>query len=624
MNPLLKRLAIVPIIAAIVVSGLVIADGSDASGTDGSLHTLTFAPNGAEGSRVSWSVLHENSVKLPTNLFARDGYVLTGWSTSSSGTGTFGSLTVSSDTVLYAQWEKPSGEVKTSVPTTAEVGKNYSYSYSEYPVKDSQWAIILEGLSGRSSNLKCECPSWMNVECSIGVGKWSINISGTPSAPGNYIVKVWPAKYSDWTYWWSINIPSASDKKVSVTFDANGGTGSWAVEPGPVGTSVVLPSSGFTKEGYTLAAFSTSERGTTVYYPLGSVYTYTGSNAVMAAYYVADQGIVVFDANGGIADSGTSAYIVQTNGIVTMPSGGVTKSGHVLIGWKLSSDPDGKLYPKGYAYRMGAVSGTVTMAAAWATSGTPLVSAAFDPNGGTGGTMASVPSGTDVAVPVVGYTLPGYELAGWSTESDGSGVFYELGSSVVVSENTKLYAVWNENIVTMHSVIFVLNGGTGSVPSQSVADGSVASKPSDPSLEFYAFIGWQRIGDKTLYDFSAPVTSDITLRAMWVKMFSVTVSGTEVTVTLSPAFSGKSATVFWGTAQSVTSDSASHSYTAGSSGTLKVSCDGYAASAHYSIAPSVPTEEENHSDSEKTSVFEQYWWVAVVVVLALLMLRRFI
>lgn len=238
--------------------------------------------------------------------------------------------------------------------------------------------------------------------------------------------------------------------------------------------------------------------------------------------------------------------------------------------------------------------------------------------------MASVPSGTDVAVPVVGYTLPGYELAGWSTESDGSGVFYELGSSVVVSENTKLYAVWNENIVTMHSVIFVLNGGTGSVPSQSVADGSVASKPSDPSLEFYAFIGWQRIGDKTLYDFSAPVTSDITLRAMWVKMFSVTVSGTEVTVTLSPAFSGKSATVFWGTAQSVTSDSASHSYTAGSSGTLKVSCDGYAASAHYSIAPSVPTEEENHSDSEKTSVFEQYWWVAVVVVLALLMLRRFI
>lgn len=106
MNPLLKRLAIVPIIATIIISRLVIADGSDDSVTDGSLHTLTFVPDESKIPGVSWSVLHGNSIELPLRMR------------------TFYSLTVNSYTVLYIWREKLSDNFKTSVPTIAEVGKN--------------------------------------------------------------------------------------------------------------------------------------------------------------------------------------------------------------------------------------------------------------------------------------------------------------------------------------------------------------------------------------------------------------------------------------------------------------------------------------------------------------------
>lgn len=626
MDSLIKKLTIVSVVIALMACGtafIVSFDDADAAVEDGSLYKVTFMPNGAEGSQKVWHVLGGNPLELPTSLFSKDGYVLTGWSTSPSGTGSFGNIVVDSDKTLYAIWEKPTGDTKTSVPTSGEIGKEYRYTYSEYPVKDPQWALILEGLTGNSSKLKYECPSWMKIECSVGVGKWSISVSGTPTSSGNFIVKVWADKHTESTYRWSVNVPSESDLYHSVTFDAGSGEGSYAIESAPAGTAVILPSSGFAREGYTLVAFSTVERGTTVYYPLGSVFTIKNTDSIMTAEYESDKGIMVFDVNGGV--SNTNAYIVQTDGIVTLPSSGITKSDHVLIGWRPSTDPTGILYAPGYVYRMGSASGSMTMVAVWASSDTALNTVSFNANGGMGsasGSTASVPSGTDVAVPVVGYTLSGYELTGWNTERDGSGIYYGLGSSITIDSDITLYAVWNASSGNGHKVVFILNGGTGSVPSQYVNDGSAASKPSDPSLEFFAFIGWQRVGDKTLWDFSTPITSDTTLRAMWTKMFTLEISGNEVTVSLTSAFSGRYATVDWGDSSSFTSDKAVHTFADGSSGRISVSCDGYVSFAYYSVGstsePSVPDVPEQDGED-----IVDYWWVAVVVILTLFILRRF-
>ena len=70
-----------------------------------------------------------------------------------------------------------------------------------------------------------------------------------------------------------------------------------------------------------------------------------------------------------------------------------------------------------------------------------------------------------------------------------------------------------------YTVTFDTDGGN-KVANQSVAQGSKATKPSNPTKEGYKFVEWQLNGQT--YDFSKAVTSDIILKAKWEKVNTVT------------------------------------------------------------------------------------------------------
>ena len=63
-----------------------------------------------------------------------------------------------------------------------------------------------------------------------------------------------------------------------------------------------------------------------------------------------------------------------------------------------------------------------------------------------------------------------------------------------------------------YTVTFDSKGGSA-VTSQNVPEGGKVTKPADPTREGYTFNGWN-LGDQA-YDFSTPVTGDITLTAQW-------------------------------------------------------------------------------------------------------------
>ena len=65
-----------------------------------------------------------------------------------------------------------------------------------------------------------------------------------------------------------------------------------------------------------------------------------------------------------------------------------------------------------------------------------------------------------------------------------------------------------------YTVTFNSNGGTA-VDSQTVKYGELAVKPADPTRDGYTFNGWTLNG--TPYDFSSPVTGNITLVAQWTR-----------------------------------------------------------------------------------------------------------
>lgn len=63
-----------------------------------------------------------------------------------------------------------------------------------------------------------------------------------------------------------------------------------------------------------------------------------------------------------------------------------------------------------------------------------------------------------------------------------------------------------------YDVIFDSKAGT-SIQAQRVKKGEKATKPEDPILMGYTFLGWYL--DDSLYDFETPITKDITLTGKW-------------------------------------------------------------------------------------------------------------
>ncbi len=87
--------------------------------------TVTFDPNGGEGSMAPAKVVAGKDTKLPTSTFTRSGYIFASWNTKPDGTGTRisngATVKVTSDVTLYAQWAK-SGTASTGTASSTTAG----------------------------------------------------------------------------------------------------------------------------------------------------------------------------------------------------------------------------------------------------------------------------------------------------------------------------------------------------------------------------------------------------------------------------------------------------------------------------------------------------------------------
>lgn len=160
---------------------------------------------------------------------------------------------------------------------------------------------------------------------------------------------------------------------------------------------------------------------------------------------------------------------------------------------------------------------------------------AFDKNAEDAtGTMKPIDAtcDTEASLAACAFSRKGYAFDGWNTKADGTGSAF--ADAVTVKNLTTedgatvtLYAQWRQ---ITHTVTFSDPEGGTTTPSQTVNDGAAATAPEDPARDGYTFDGWFLDGEK--YDFSKPVTGDITLVARWSKVKPVPVPATH-TVTFS-------------------------------------------------------------------------------------------
>ena len=276
----------------------------------------------------------------------------------------------------------------------------------------------------------------------------------------------------------------------TVTFDygIEGMTGSQQVTDGGQATEPVAPvRDGYTFDGWLLDGqpydFATPVTGDITLTADWTINTYT----------------VRFDTAGG---SSVPEQAIDHGQKVTEPAA-PTREGYTFTGWLLDGRPFDFATP---------ITGNITLTAGWQENEPPAPvthTVTCDSAGGTAIPAQTVTDGASAIDPGTP-TRDGYTFTGWYL--DGA----PFNFSTPITGDITLTAGWKESeepAPVIHAVTF--DDGTGSTVTVNVQDGETVQEPAAPSRDGYTFTGW--LLDGTPYDFSTPVTGDITLTAGWEK-----------------------------------------------------------------------------------------------------------
>lgn len=300
-----------------------------------------------------------------------------------------------------------------------------------------------------------------------------------------------------------------------VTFDLNGGVGAFNTQVLVANGSTVSRPTSPSKVGYTFAGWA--PEGQASYYNFST--PVTSDITLVAVWQTTQICTITFNLNGGYGDF--PDITINRLEKIEEPSAKPAKAGNHFKYWALSTD-----LTKEYNWN-NLVSENITLIAVWENFNRVV---SFNSNGGTaapGTIILNVGDCVSDFEKMLNENQPertGYTFEFWAT-SPTSNVAYNL--DLPVTNNLTLYAIWRINTYT---VSFNLDGGSGSFPNKTINYGSTVSKPAaTPTKDGFTFKYWALSGQTTEYNFSTPVTSDITLVAIW-EQDSCVAEGTLITL----------------------------------------------------------------------------------------------
>ena len=270
----------------------------------------------------------------------------------------------------------------------------------------------------------------------------------------------------------------------TVSFNANGGTGSASAVIQDSGTSVALPTTGFTKTGYTFFGWNTTASATTAL----SSYLVPAGGATLYAIYTPHQYTITYNANGGTGSMVNSSYTYGIAKALTINS--FTRTGYAFSGWATSGGGT-VVYTDGQSVtNLSSTDGaTFNLYAKWANIYTII----YNGNGSTSGSTASSSHtyGVSSSINLNDYIKIGNTFLGWSTSSSAVTPTYTNGQTVLNLTTTPsdiviFYAVWSVN---SFNLTYDANGGTGGTGPTSTQYNSALTPPA-VTRTGYTFTGW--------------------------------------------------------------------------------------------------------------------------------------
>ncbi|MCR4763055.1 MAG: InlB B-repeat-containing protein, partial [Lachnospiraceae bacterium] len=218
---------------------------------------------------------------------------------------------------------------------------------------------------------------------------------------------------------------------------------------------------------------------------------------------------VRFDMNGKtVADAPTSQSVEQ-DGTAVRPAKDPEAEGFTFDGWYREAACENL-----FDFSTPITADTIIYAK-WIDEKAEFFTVTFDLNGKPGTTPSAQTVEKDrfakePAVP----EAEGFTFGGWYREATCENLF---DFSTPITADTVVYAKWIEKKTETFTVSFDLNGKPGTAPAaQTVEKDGFAKEPATPEAEGFTFTGWfTEAACGTKYDFSTPVTADLTLYAGW-------------------------------------------------------------------------------------------------------------
>lgn len=476
-------------------------------------YTITFNVNGATGAApTTINTFATATITLPgqSSMTPPAGTVFAGWNTNAGGAGSSfaaaETLSPQASMTLFAQWS------------------NIPQSTLTYNANGSTSGAVPNSLIASSTFVVIDSNTGSLRRTGFIFGGWNTAADGsgvTYQGTDNYLLNSNVTLYALWVA-----------ANYTVTFSGNQNTGG-SVPPAATGVSVdtVLPANtgNLIRPGFTFAGWNTLASGLGTNFAVGATYAPTSSVVLYAKWNALPTYTISYNANnatgGGVpvAQSGVYSSVNLDNN-----SGLLTRSGFFFAGWNSQADGLGTTYEAGASFTPTA---NVTLFALWSNVATYSLS--YNANGSSSGTAPLVQSGITSTATVSANTGSlsrlGFRFDGWNTLANGTGTTYLAASTITLSADTTLFALWTS--VPTYTVTYLGNGHTsGSTPAAVTSSNSAINLSANTgvlSKTNFTFNGWntQADGLGTRYDVGAvfALSANTTLYAEWLgNLYSIT------------------------------------------------------------------------------------------------------
>ena len=306
-----------------------------------------------------------------------------------------------------------------------------------------------------------------------------------------------------------------SAEQVTLTYNANGGSGAPAAQKVNKGGKAAVASGQPTRTGYTFLGWATSSGAATPAYYAGNSVTMNG-NLTLYAVWQKNVEMVTLEYVDMLYGSTPPQGVTVPKGTVITIADSQELEKFYFENWLVT---DGSYIGEIYAYPgdQFTVNEYRQLVAVYARK----AELNYDANGGSGGPAVQyeVVNG-GITIPSTRPTRDGYRFIGWAKGSSSTEAQYQPGDLFEFHSDTTLYAVWEKNVTLSYHV----NGGIEADTPQSQTTqkgGTLTITTRQLVRDGYAFLGWSenQNAEEASYQPGDSITlnNDVTLYAVWLQ-----------------------------------------------------------------------------------------------------------